>query len=128
MDELMILRSFAAVTTVLAAALVAVNVNARVTVAGFAIFIVASIAWMADGWVESKASLVIRTSCCFSSIFSASCAGFREQKRKLRTSALSYSQNPPLRRKALLMATAAFAPSAIATATRRTSRETSPAT
>jgi hypothetical protein len=60
MDELMILRSFAAVTTVLAAALVAVNVNARVTVAGFAIFIVASIAWMADGWVESKASLVIQ--------------------------------------------------------------------
>jgi hypothetical protein len=60
MDELMILRSFAAVTTVLAAALVAVNLNARVTVAGFAIFIVASIAWMADGWVESKASLVIQ--------------------------------------------------------------------
>jgi hypothetical protein len=60
MDELMILRSFAAVTTVLAAALVAVNLNARVTVAGFAIFIVASIAWMADGWLESKASLVIQ--------------------------------------------------------------------
>jgi hypothetical protein len=35
-------------------------VNARITVAGFMIFIVASIAWM-DGWLESKASLVIQT-------------------------------------------------------------------
>ena len=60
MDELMILRTFAAVTTVAAAALVAANLNARVTVAGFAIFIVASIAWMVDGWLETKASLVIQ--------------------------------------------------------------------
>jgi hypothetical protein len=35
MEELMILRTFAAVTTVLAAALVAANWNARITVAGF---------------------------------------------------------------------------------------------
>ena len=42
MDELMILRTFAAVTTVLAASLVAANLNARITVAGFMIFIVAS--------------------------------------------------------------------------------------
>jgi hypothetical protein len=34
--------------------------NARVTVAGFIIFIVASIAWMVDGWLETKASLVIQ--------------------------------------------------------------------
>ena len=60
MDELMILRTFAAITTVLAASLVAANLNARVTVAGFIIFIVASIAWMADGWLETKASLVIQ--------------------------------------------------------------------
>jgi len=60
MDELAILRTFAAVTTVLAASLVAANLNARATVAGFMIFIVASIAWMADGWFESKASLVIQ--------------------------------------------------------------------
>jgi hypothetical protein len=59
MDELMILR-FAAVTTVLAASLVAANLNARVTVAGFMMFIVASIAWMIDGWLERKASLVIQ--------------------------------------------------------------------
>ena len=60
MDELMILRTFATVTTVLAASLVAANLNARVTVAGFIIFIVASIAWMVDGWLETKASLVIQ--------------------------------------------------------------------
>lgn len=60
MDELAILRTFAAVTTVIAAALVAANWNARITVSGFAIFIVASVAWMADGWLESKSSLVIQ--------------------------------------------------------------------
>jgi hypothetical protein len=60
MDELMILRTFAAATTVLAASLVAANMNARVTVAGFIIFIVASIAWMVDGWLETKASLIIQ--------------------------------------------------------------------
>jgi hypothetical protein len=60
MDALVILRTFATVTTVVAAALVAANLNARVTVAGFAIFLVASVAWMADGWLESKASLVIQ--------------------------------------------------------------------
>ena len=60
MDELVILRTFSAVTTVLAAALVAANLNARVTVTGFMIFIVASIAWMADGWIEGKSSLVIQ--------------------------------------------------------------------
>ncbi|HSD84936.1 MAG TPA: hypothetical protein VLG46_13805 [Anaerolineae bacterium] len=54
MEELSILRTFAAATTVLAAALVAANVNARVTVAGFMIFIVASIAGMADGWLGDQ--------------------------------------------------------------------------
>jgi hypothetical protein len=34
--------------------------NARITIAGFMIFIVASLAWMVDGWLESKASLVIQ--------------------------------------------------------------------
>ena len=60
MDELTILRTFAAIATVFAASLVAANLNARVTVAGFIIFIVASIAWMVDGWLETKASLVIQ--------------------------------------------------------------------
>ena len=60
MDAMMLLRSFAAATTIIAAALVAANWNARVMVAGFIIFIVASLAWMADGWLEGKASLVIQ--------------------------------------------------------------------
>ena len=60
MEELSFLRTFAAASTVLAAALVAANVNAQITVAGFMIFIVASIAWMADGWLETKTSLVIQ--------------------------------------------------------------------
>jgi putative effector of murein hydrolase LrgA (UPF0299 family) len=49
-------------TTVLAAAprLVAPNLNARVTIIGFVIFIVACTARMVNGWVESKASLVIQ--------------------------------------------------------------------
>ena len=55
-----ILRTFAAVTTVLTATLVAAIWNARIAVAGFVIFIVASLAWLADGWRESKASLVIQ--------------------------------------------------------------------
>jgi hypothetical protein len=60
MDELAILRTFAACTTILAAAMVAANMNARITVAGFVIFIVASIAWMTDGRLENKSSLVIQ--------------------------------------------------------------------
>ena len=60
MDAMMLLRTFAAATTVIAAALIAANRNARVMVAGFALFIVAALAWMADGWLEGKASLVIQ--------------------------------------------------------------------
>ena len=60
MDAMMVLRTFAAVTTIVAAGLVAANWNARVMVAGFVIFIIAAIAWMVDGWLENKASLVIQ--------------------------------------------------------------------
>lgn len=60
MDELIILRGAATVMTILAAAMVAANWNARLTVAGFAIFILASIAWMLDGWFEEKSSLIIQ--------------------------------------------------------------------
>jgi hypothetical protein len=60
MDAMMMLRTSAAVMTVIAAALVAANWNARLMVAGFIIFIVATFAWMIDGWLESKASLVIQ--------------------------------------------------------------------
>jgi hypothetical protein len=60
MDAMMLLRTFAAATTIIAAALVAANWNARLMVAGFVLFIVAALAWMADGWLEGKASLVIQ--------------------------------------------------------------------
>jgi hypothetical protein len=56
----MMLRTFATATTILAAALVAANLNARATFAGFIIFIAASLAWMADGFIENKTSLVIQ--------------------------------------------------------------------
>ena len=60
MEAMEFLRVFAAVATVAAAIMVAVNWSARVTVWGFYIFIVASLAWMADGWLEPKASLFIQ--------------------------------------------------------------------
>ena len=60
MDPMMTLRTSAAVMTVIAAALVAANWNARLMVAGFVIFIIGSVAWMIDGWPESKASLIIQ--------------------------------------------------------------------
>jgi hypothetical protein len=60
MDPMMTLRTSAAVMTVIAAALVAANWNARLMVAGFIIFIIASLAWMIDGWLDTKASLVIQ--------------------------------------------------------------------
>ena len=44
MDAMMLLRTFAAAITVIAAALIAANRNARVMVAGFALFIVAALA------------------------------------------------------------------------------------
>ena len=40
--------------TILAAAMVAANMKARITVAGLVIFIVASVAWMADSWDASQ--------------------------------------------------------------------------
>ena len=60
MDWMEILRLFAATTTVAAAVMVALNWSARVTVLGFVVFIAASIAWMVDGWLEGKASLLIQ--------------------------------------------------------------------
>jgi hypothetical protein len=58
--DLEILRAAAAAITIIAAAMVAANMNARITVCGFAIFIAASIAWIADGVLEAKTSLVIQ--------------------------------------------------------------------
>ena len=60
MEPLSVLRGFAAVVTVVAAVMVAANWNARLTVWGFGFFIVASFAWMIDGWFEGKSSLMIQ--------------------------------------------------------------------
>jgi hypothetical protein len=59
-DAMMLLRGGAAIATVVAAILVASNVGPRAMVAGFVIFVGASLAWMADGWIEGKASLVVQ--------------------------------------------------------------------
>lgn len=60
MSSMELLRLFASSTTVVAAILVAINVSPKVTAAGFVVFIAASIAWMADGWFDDKASLLIQ--------------------------------------------------------------------
>ena len=44
----------------IAAVMVALNISARVTVLGFGFFTLASIAWMIDGWLDGKASLLIQ--------------------------------------------------------------------
>jgi hypothetical protein len=54
MDALTLLRTFAAVLTILAALMVASNWSPRTMVAGFAVFIAASLAWIADGWLEGQ--------------------------------------------------------------------------
>jgi hypothetical protein len=58
--SLEVLRTVAAAMTILAAAMVAANLNARITVCGFALFTAASVAWIADGILEPKSSLVIQ--------------------------------------------------------------------
>ena len=60
MDAMEVLRLFAATTTVIAAVMVALNWSPRLTVLGFTVFIAASIAWIIDGWLEAKASLLIQ--------------------------------------------------------------------
>lgn len=57
---MMLLRTFAAIVTVVGAILVALNGTARLTVLGFAVIVLASVAWMIDGWLENKASLVVQ--------------------------------------------------------------------
>lgn len=60
MDFLMVLRTVATIATIAAALLVAANWSPKLMVTGFYIFIVASVLWMLDGWLEGKASLVIQ--------------------------------------------------------------------
>ena len=58
--SLEVLRTLAAAMTIIAAAMVAANWNARITVCGFALFIAASLAWIADGIIEPKNWLIIQ--------------------------------------------------------------------
>lgn len=60
MDWIMVLKGFASAATVIAAILVAANISAKVMVAGFSIFVVASLAWIAAGWVETQPSLYLQ--------------------------------------------------------------------
>jgi hypothetical protein len=60
--SLEVLRTLAAAMTIIAAAMVAANWNARITVCGFALFIAASVAWIDDGIIEPKNSLIIQNS------------------------------------------------------------------
>lgn len=60
MDWIMVLKGFASVTTVVAAILVAANLSPKVMVAGFAIFVVSSLAWIAAGWFETQPSLYLQ--------------------------------------------------------------------
>ncbi len=60
MDMLSVLRTVAAILTVVAACIVASNWSPKTMVAGFVVFVAASFAWIADGWLEAKPSLVIQ--------------------------------------------------------------------
>ena len=60
MDRMEILRGFAAITTIAGSILVAANWSPRLIVLGFMIFVAASLAWLVDGWLESKMSLIIQ--------------------------------------------------------------------
>ena len=55
-----VLHAAAAVMTVVAAIMVAVNVSARITAGGFIVFVFASIAWTVAGWFDGAPSLVIQ--------------------------------------------------------------------
>lgn len=60
MDALSILRAAAAVLTIVAACMVASNWSPKTMVVGFGVFVVASIAWIIDGWLEAKASILLQ--------------------------------------------------------------------
>jgi hypothetical protein len=65
MESMEILRLFASIATVSAAIMVAANWSPRTTIWGFGVFIVASLAWMADGWLENKTSLLVQNAVLF---------------------------------------------------------------
>lgn len=80
--SLEVLRTLAAAKTIIAAAMVAANWNARITVCGFALFIAASLAWIADGIIEPKNSLIIQNAVLLVINVLAYGAGYRAPTRK----------------------------------------------
>jgi hypothetical protein len=54
------INAIAATTTIAAAILVASNWSPAVMVWGFSVFVVASLAWIASGWIDDKPSLIIQ--------------------------------------------------------------------
>jgi len=61
MDTLGTVRLIAAVTSVAAAVMIALNVSSRPTVLGFGVFTAASIAWMIDPWLVGFGCLDVKT-------------------------------------------------------------------
>ena len=78
--------------TIIAAAMVAANWNARITVCGFALFIAASLAWIADGIIEPKNSLIIQNAVLLLINVLAYGAGYRAPVRSRHISA--YGSQP----------------------------------
>ena len=60
MDPMMIFRGLAAVVTITSAVMVAANWTPAITRFGFAVGVLASLLWMADGYLEQKMSLVLQ--------------------------------------------------------------------
>lgn len=57
---LSIINAAAAVTTIVAAILVASNYSPKIMIGGFSVFVVASLLWIASGVLDEKMSLVVQ--------------------------------------------------------------------
>ena len=54
------LKAFASLTTIVAAILVASNWSPKIMVGGFAVFVLASLAWIGAGWYENQPSIYLQ--------------------------------------------------------------------
>lgn len=54
------INAAAAVTTIVAAILVASNYSPRIVISGFSVFVAASLLWIASGVLDEKMSLVVQ--------------------------------------------------------------------
>ncbi len=60
MDAVHALKGLASAATVVAALMIAANWSPRAMVAGFSIFVFASIAWIISGWIENQPSIYLQ--------------------------------------------------------------------